>query len=124
MFGSYYLLIASYHSFNSYSAVFTNVGIHNDTFWKRVESLENKCLFCDWKNLYPFCSKDSLGRSGSLVVKRNKCPLIMAILDWGNASRSTRRFINANHVAIGCDVNARATKAVIQQIRNSDVRCE
>ena len=70
MFGSYYLLIASYHSFNSYSAVFTNVGIHNATFWKRVESLANKCLFCDWNNVYPFCTKDSLGRSGSLVVRK------------------------------------------------------
>ena len=48
----------------------------------------------------------------------------MVILDWGNASRSTRCFINANHVDIGCDVNARATKAVIQQIRNSDVSNE
>ena len=118
--GNYYCFISFYNSFNSYSAVFTNVGIHNDHFSKRKESLENKCLFEDWN--YDRClGTKGCGRGGTYIKRDNKSSLVVAILDWNNVSRAKRGFVQANHVAIGCDPNARLTTTLEQQIMESSV---
>ena len=118
--GNYYRFISFYNTFNSYSAVFTNVGIHNDHFSKRKESLENKCLFEDWN--YDRClGTKGCGSGGTFIKRDNKCSVVVAILDWNNVTRAKRGFVQVNHVEIGCDPNARLTKNLEQQIMESSV---
>ena len=120
---NYYRFISFYNSFNSYSAVFTNVGIHNDHFSKRKESLENKCLFEDWN--YDRClGTKGCGRGGTYIKRDNKSSLVVAILDWNNVSRAKRGFVHANHVAIGCDPNARLSATLEHQIMESSVAAQ
>jgi len=89
----YHTFISNFNNQNSASMVSYNVGLHNDTFNQRKESLENKLIVtCP--------GMTGFGRGGSLFRINNTALYSYAILDWTATTRSHRTFVNANRPAL------------------------
>jgi hypothetical protein len=89
----YHTFISNFNNQNSASMVAYNVGLHNDTFNERKESLENKLIVtCP--------GMSGFGRGGSLFRMNNIALYSYAILDWTATTRSHRSFVNANKPAL------------------------
>ena len=71
---NYHTFISNYNNQNSASLVAYNVGLHNDTFKKHKESLENKIVLT-------FPGKKGTGRGGSSFRFKNNAIFCYAILD-------------------------------------------
>ena len=89
----YHTFISNYNNQNSASMVPYNVGLHNDTFNERKESLENKMIVtCP--------AMKGFGRGGSLFRINNIAQFSYAILDWTATTKSHKSFVDTNRTAL------------------------
>ena len=89
--GNYFSFCKAFISVNSMSLVTHPVGLHNDFFSKKGESLENKICF-----VVPSI-KTSVGRGGSLIGNQ----FVYALLDWQYGGRHVRQWYVNHSVDLG-----------------------